>query len=77
MLTRRGAAAAEGAPPEFAPDGTSSRGSEFAITERLLVACPEGVRCGEVVLVETADGEEVEVIVPAGVQPGDEFEIEL
>ena len=37
--------------------------------------CRDGVQAGELILVTTLDGREVEADVPDGVQPGDEFEV--
>ena len=40
----------------------------------LVVVCPEDVGPGEVIIVEDPDGNEVEIEIPEGVNPGDEFE---
>ena len=45
--------------------------------ETLTVVCPEGVSAGDMLYVSTPDGDEVEVAVPEGVGPGDEFEVQL
>ena len=45
--------------------------------ETLTVVCPEGVSAGDLLYVSTPDGDEVEVAVPEGVGPGDEFEVQL
>jgi hypothetical protein len=39
------------------------------------VRCPEGTGPGDVVLVETANGAEIEIEIPDGVCAGDEFEV--
>ena len=41
----------------------------------MVVLCPAGKQAGDVVLIETVDGLEVEVEIPPGVNAGDEFEI--
>ena len=45
--------------------------------EVLLVVCPPGIRPGQSILVETPAGVEVEVVVPAGVQPYSQFQVEI
>lgn len=46
-------------------------------TEVLSIVCPEGVSPGDMLLVGTSTGEEVQVQVPDGVEPGDEFEVSV
>jgi hypothetical protein len=41
----------------------------------MVVLCPAGKQAGDVVVIETVDGLEVEVEIPPGVNAGDEFEI--
>jgi hypothetical protein len=43
----------------------------------LLVVCPPGVAPGDFIYLTALDGQELEVAVPDGVQPGDEFELSL
>ena len=43
--------------------------------EYVLVVCPESVDAGQLILVSTADGRDVQTEVPEGVKPGDEFEV--
>ena len=42
-----------------------------------VITCPEGMGEGDALLVTTPSGEEVEILVPAGVNPGDEFEVQF
>ena len=41
----------------------------------MVVECPAGVGPGELILIETETGEELEAEVPEGVAPGMEFEV--
>ena len=43
----------------------------------MLVVCPEDVHEGDLIVLEAPDGRDVEVEVPPGVEPGDEFEVEV
>jgi flagellar motor protein MotB len=43
----------------------------------LNVACPEGCAAGDALFVMTPDGREVEVVVPDGVQAGEEFQVSV
>ena len=44
---------------------------------RMAIECPEGVEPGAALLVGGPDGEDVEVVVPEGVAPGDTFEVDV
>lgn len=44
-------------------------------SENLLITCPEGVGSGEFLLVSTTAGQEVEVQIPEGIEPGDDFKV--
>ena len=50
--------------------------SESAFVQQVVVTVPDGATSGQAFVVEF-DGQEFEVIVPAGLRPGDELEIEL
>jgi hypothetical protein len=69
------------APPSTAPaEPTMSTSSvedseESEESEYLLVACPPGVSPGQMVSVSLPDGRDLEVGVPEGVVPGEEFEV--
>jgi len=41
------------------------------------IVCPEGVSEGQLILVTTDDGQELEVEVPSGVEAGQEFNVLL
>ena len=41
----------------------------------MLVACPDGVAAGELIVVDTPDGQDLEVEVPEGIEGGMEFEV--
>lgn len=43
----------------------------------ILVTCPEGVESGDNILIDTPDGDELEIVVPDGVSAGDDFEVNL
>ena len=43
----------------------------------LTVRCPEGIAAGETLYVTTPDLEEIEIIIPDGLEPGDEFDVAL
>ena len=43
----------------------------------VIVACPEGIGPGELLLVEAEDGLEIEAEVPAGIAVGQEFEVSV
>ena len=71
---------------EVEPDGVAAEEeaakSDAAATddgvddaEFMLVACPEGVVPGQLILVTTPDGRDVEAEVPEGISAGDEFEV--
>ena len=45
--------------------------------ETLNVVCPDGTVAGDTLYITTPDGEEVEIVVPEGVEPGDDFELDL
>lgn len=51
--------------------------AESSNVETLLIVCPEGVDSGDLLLVVASTGEDVEVEVPEGVMPGDEFEVNI
>eukprot|EP01046_Picozoa_sp_COSAG06_P024312 COSAG06_NODE_1976_length_7906_cov_6.043395_6_plen_591_part_00 len=41
------------------------------------VICPDGVRAGDALYVQTPEGHEITTVVPEGVEPGMEFDIDL
>ena len=41
------------------------------------MTCPEGVESGDNILIDTPDGDELEIVVPDGVSAGDDFEVNL
>eukprot|EP01046_Picozoa_sp_COSAG06_P067506 COSAG06_NODE_17531_length_936_cov_0.758662_1_plen_271_part_01 len=43
----------------------------------IIVECPEGISAGDMLLVETEDGVEIEAQVPAGISVGQEFEVDV
>ena len=43
----------------------------------MAIECPEGVEPGQALIVGGPDGQDVEVIVPEGVGPGDTFEVDV
>jgi Ca2+-binding EF-hand superfamily protein len=43
--------------------------------EIMVVVCPDGMTAGDMVVIETPDGREVDVEIPNGVSPGEEFEV--
>eukprot|EP01044_Picomonas_judraskeda_P012470 COSAG03_NODE_1786_length_3522_cov_474.402279_1_plen_420_part_10 len=43
----------------------------------MAIECPEGVEAGQTLLVTGPDGEDVQVVVPEGVSPGDTFEVDV
>ena len=43
--------------------------------EFMAVVCPQGLSSGDVVLVTTPFGHEIEEVVPVGIGPGDGFEV--
>ena len=47
------------------------------VPTRMEVECPENSGPGDLILIEGPDGEEIEVIVPDGVDPGELFEYDL
>ena len=49
---------------------------EMAAGSVLTVVCPEGCNEGDTITVDTDDAE-IDIVIPAGVVPGDEFDIEL
>eukprot|EP01047_Picozoa_sp_COSAG01_P067274 COSAG01_NODE_9465_length_2437_cov_17.224027_3_plen_358_part_00 len=51
--------------------------ADHQAVQTLLVVCPEGVEAGMALCVTGPDGREIEVAVPEGVGPGDEFELEI
>ena len=66
-------------------DGLMSAGVEEGLppaqppvhADPLVVSCPEGVCEGHRLIVTAPDGRELEIVVPAGVFSGDEFEIQI
>ena len=48
-----------------------------AVIDVLSVTCPDDARAGELLYVTCPDGSEVEVMVPAGVEPGERFDVSL
>ena len=55
------------------PDAIDSEEEE----EMLNVVCPHDTVPGDTLYITTPDGQEIEIIVPDGVEPGDEFELDL
>ena len=47
------------------------------MSDFMVIVCPDGMGEGDALLVTTPSGEDAEILVPAGVGPGDEFEIEV
>ena len=45
--------------------------------QTLVVSCPDGVVAGQILIMTTPSGHEIEVPVPEGVAAGDEFEVEF
>ena len=43
----------------------------------LVIVCPDGVSVGDALVVSSPTGEDVEILVPPGVLPGQEFEVEF
>ena len=41
----------------------------------MTIVCPDAVSSGDLIVVDTPDGHELEVEIPVGVNPGTEFEI--
>ena len=41
------------------------------------ITCPEGVSAGEVITIETPDGDQIELEVPEGISPGDTFAVQV
>ena len=68
--------AAKAAVNKAVPEVTSAQFDEAA-AQLVAVKCPEGVRPGDAILVEGPNGEDVEVIVPAGIAAGDTFEVDI
>ena len=58
---------------ELATDDEEGEGEEEMDT--MLVGCPDGCTGGDAIVVMTSWGEEVEIVVPEGIAPGDEFEV--
>jgi hypothetical protein len=51
-------------------DGVEGDGGSF-----MAVVCPDGVGAGDLIVLATPDGREVEAEVPEGIEPGAEFEV--
>jgi hypothetical protein len=67
-------------PPEEASVATEEAAADAADAEEartILVTCPEGVESGDNILIDTPDGDELEIVVPDGVSAGDDFEVNL
>ena len=43
----------------------------------MTIVCPDGMGEGDALLVTAPDGRDVEVVVPAGISAGDEFEVDV
>ena len=43
--------------------------------ETMLVGCPDGCTGGDYIVVMNSWGEEIEIEIPFGIAPGDEFEV--
>ena len=43
----------------------------------MTVEVPSGMRAGETLVIEFAEGQEVDVEIPDGLSSGDEFDVEL
>jgi DnaJ-class molecular chaperone len=72
IVTNSGGGAGDGPEAEGVREEYSYDGAGNAIT----VTCPAGVTVGDSIFVETGDGE-IEVTIPEGVEPGDEFDVVL
>ena len=67
-------------PPEEASVAAEEAAADAADAEEartILVTCPEGVESGDNILIDTPDGDELEIVVPDGVSAGDDFEVNL
>ena len=68
-------------PPEEASVATEEAAADAAAdaeeARTILVTCPEGVESGDNILIDTPDGDELEIVVPDGVSAGDDFEVNL
>ena len=45
--------------------------------QTLTVVCPDDVSPGDALSIQTEDGDELEIIVPEGVEAGEEFEVQF
>ena len=62
-----------GSESEEASSGEENEEEHSTIT----VTCPDGAVPGDTISVQTADGSEVDVVVPGDVSPGEEFDITI
>ena len=86
LIEKSNAGHAVGAPEDTSGgDGPMPAGVEEGLPpaqpsvdpDPLVVSCPEGVCEGHRLIVTAPDGRELEIVVPAGVFSGDEFEIQI
>jgi hypothetical protein len=73
-LAEEDEAKAEAAP--MAAEETEAVGEDDVPT-RMEIECPEGSAPGDVILIEGHSGEDIEVVVPDDIYPGDTFEYDL
>eukprot|EP01043_Picozoa_sp_COSAG02_P089702 COSAG02_NODE_26646_length_628_cov_0.996219_1_plen_145_part_01 len=60
-----------------ADEGSAVSSADGSLDEHataMEITCPDGSRPGDLILIEGPDGEDIEVVVPDGVGPGETFE---